>query len=78
MPNHSTENLVLKKSANAAPLLSPLQSTRAVMANNLKPVKISQDIFNQTTPDLKFNPYMSRTENFGRRNCSKPLASIEA
>ena len=47
------------------------------MATKLQPVKISLDIFNNTAPERGAGPQSSRVENFGRRNCSKPLASIE-
>ena len=42
MHNYSTESLEkAQPNSNVTPLLSPLQSSRAVMANKLKPVKIS-------------------------------------
>ena len=48
------------------------------MANRFNPVKISTDIFNNITPDRGAFPHTSRASNFNRRNCSKPLASLES
>ena len=57
LPNYGTEAVDQQKSAaNVAPLLSPLQSSRAVMATKLQPVKISQDIFNNTAPERGAGP----------------------
>ena len=55
------------------------------MANSLKPVKIGADnIFAQTTRNSSDKKpgqgltYAPRTKDFGRQNCSVPLASLES
>lgn len=81
---NAAEALGQYKSTEKLPISPNQQSSGVVMANSLKPVKIGADnIFAQTTRNSteKKPPgglvYAPRTKDFGRQNCSVPLASLE-